>query len=146
MLKKKFRQFTFWLKRHFYLVIIKWRALAPVLCRGEHKFHPGVLGDAVLIPPVEFDDVLAAHAMHPAGQAHGHEPAGVGSEARVQHLHTAVVEVVVVVVADDHGMDVRQVVDAARHVPVAPWPRELHEGGAVAEDGIGEDVEPLHLN
>ena len=102
-----------------YLVVVKGVSTGPVLCRREHKPHVGLLRNAILIPPSQLNHILTARVVHPLCQALRHEPAQLGPVASVERLHAAVVQVVVVGVTDDHGVDLRQVVDGARHLAVA---------------------------
>ena len=56
------------------------------------------------------------------------------------------VEVVVVVVADDHGVEARDLGDAARHRVQALRPDEGRRRHAVAEDGVEEEPAAVELD
>lgn len=57
-----------------HLVVVQRRALAPVLRRRADERDVVVAGHAVLLPPVQLDDVLAAHLHQPVHQTQGDEP------------------------------------------------------------------------
>jgi hypothetical protein len=100
-----------------------------------------------------------AHAVAPVALGHVQPPARArkdrGIAERRQNVRPMPVEqaanarqihVVVVVVADQHGVDARQLVEreAGRPHPLRPGP--LHRAGAPGKERVGEDVEPADLD
>ena len=55
------------------------------------------------------------------------------------------VEMVVVIVGEKNGIDLRQVVDHNARLIDAPWPGELKRARALGKDRIDEDVELIDL-
>ena len=60
------------------------------------------------IPPVQFHNIADAHALEPEFQAQAHEKARRTARLCIEPLDRRQVQVVVVVVRDDHHIDARE--------------------------------------
>ena len=100
--------------------------------------------DGRLLPPVVLPHVSRAARPNEPPEPEGHEPRGAGL-ARGEATHRPVVQMVVVVVRQQHQVDRGQgrEVDPGRHP--AARAREPNRRRAVAPHRIGEHVEPAYL-
>ena len=107
--------------------------------RGER--HPA---ERRALPPVELDHVRRAERDEQRLHAERHE------ESRMVRVHETphrvFVEMVVVIVRDDHRVNRRQVLEAQPGRNDPAWPRELHGARALAPVRIREDVEAIELH
>jgi len=104
------------------LVVIPDTTLAPMLRRDTHKlnaFTDSFLIKRMFFPPGEFYDMLTASGMHPRGQAGRYKPAEMRSKPLVQLYDGLTVEMIIVVVTNDYGVDVWQLIDSTRCTSVA---------------------------
>ena len=112
--------------------------------RGCERHRDGA--DALRIPPVHAGGSGDALAAHPVVHAERHEKARRTARLRGQREDGRAVEVVVMVVRDQHDVDVRQVAkrDGQRDAPL--WPCERHRRCARRELRIGQHVEARDLD
>lgn len=127
-------------------VVIRQSPFTPVLGRCEHKRHLIVSGDAVLLPPVQLDHILTATFLHPVQQPQRHKPPQLVTKSLVQSSDRTVVQVVVVVVADEDRVYLGQFTDGARGTPEPLGTHALRRGGPGAKDRICEQDELIHFH
>lgn len=60
--------------------------------------------DTVFLPPVEFDDILTSRSLEPGEKSLWYKPAQIHSESRVQQRHGVHVQVIIVIVGDEDGV------------------------------------------
>ena len=104
----------------------------------------GKLADARFLPPVELEGVARAALPYERRQPEGHEPPRLRMR-RGQTPHGAVIQVVVVIVREQHGVDRREPGERDRGGHAAARACELNGRRALAPDGIREQVETPHL-
>ena len=117
------------------------RAGRPVLHGHAGQRDPALLA---AVPPVELDDVGDAEIGEPRAQPERHveaRPVRLG-----QPLHRGLVQVVVVIVRDQHDVDGRQILEAhaGRRHPLGAGERQ--RAGALRPLRIGEDVHAGELD
>ncbi len=124
------------------LVRIRQGSLAPVLHRDEREPEAR---HGVRLPPVVFLDAIDALAGKPRFQSERHKEERASRRHRGKLAHRVGVEVVVVVVGNEHDVDSRQRghVDRERHD--AARTRELHRGRALGELRIDQHVHSRDL-
>ena len=92
-----------------------------------------------VLPPVELLDPANAGRSHQTRRF----PAAsrrCGSKRSASARSVAQIAVIVVVVAEQHDRDRRQVVEANGRLPHAPRPEQVQRTGALGIDRVGEDV------
>jgi hypothetical protein len=119
-------------------VAVAQAARAPVLQRGQGEAHAVELD---VLPPVEFGHFVDAELGEPGLQPQRHEELQLAAAALVQLPHAVDVEVVVVVVRDDHGVDLGQIRQRDAWWMEALRPGEAHRRSALGKMRIGQDVE-----
>lgn len=112
-----------------------------MLSRGEGEFN--VL-NTTFFPPIKFLDLLTARVQHPLLHARWNEPRA--SELSFNLLYAAVVEVIVVIVADHYCVYVRQLVNSARWVTIPLGPDTLVGCAPLAENGVCEQINAVDVN
>jgi hypothetical protein len=124
-------------------VAVAQAAARPVLRGSELKFHAAV---HMPFPPVELHGPGDAEPLHPRLQPQGHEVERRPARLPCQRLHAAAVEMIVVIVRDQHDIDVRQILErnARRLHPLGSG--ALQRRGAQGKDRIREHVEPAGLH
>lgn len=75
-----------------HLVVVQRCAFAPVLRRRADERDVVVARHAVLLPPVQLDDVLAAHLHQPVHQAQRNEPGREEVERKIKNAATMVID------------------------------------------------------
>ena len=125
------------------LVGVEQRALAPVLHRHQGEPQRARLAR---LPPVELLDALDALVVEPALETERHEEVRAARRHRCQALDGGEVEVVVMVVRDEHQVDWRQLGDVDRQRHDALRPGERHRGRALGKLRVHEDVLPGELD
>jgi len=93
-----------------------------------------------VFPPVQLGDI--GYATFPEKFTHlkRSEPARVGERAD-EMTHGPVVEVIVMVVGDENGVDVRKRFKRQSRWYMASWSSELNGRGSVAPDWVGQDAD-----
>lgn len=112
-------------------------------CRGDRRLYAG---DGRLFPPVQLDDALGRHAEALQVRTHAerrHEGAGLGGGEAGDGVG---VEVIVVIVADQDGVQGRQLVDGDRRRVKAARADKLGGAGPLAPDRIGEEAGAVELD
>ena len=125
-------------------VAVLQRAAGEML-RGRGVHHQLRAGQPRRLPPVELDDALRRHA--PGLQVRSHAQRGDEGHALARQLADGrVVEVVVVVVRDQHQIDGRQRAQRHRHRLEALRPGQARGRGARAPHRIGEHAQAVDLD
>ncbi len=119
------------------------RAARPVLHRRQHHRRPrrhAAPATSRVRPPAH------ANVAHPGLHAERHDEQGRTLRLPVQRQHAVQVEVVVVVVRDQHRVDVRQFAKRQPRRLGALRAQETQRRGALGEDRIGEQVDAADLH
>ena len=147
LIRKKTRPKAYLAQREYYLVIIQWRSLTPMLSGCEHKADVWMKRYTVLLPPVHLNHVVATRCLvHPVCQTQRHKPAQLTTVPRIQSMHRVWVEVVVVRVTEQDCVKTWwQLVHGTRYWAVPLTASKLHWGWSWAEHRISEDADALHL-
>ena len=118
----------------------------PVLHGGQHHLdRPRGAGDRVGLPPVELDHAVDAALRQPRLEAQRHDEERRSAGLRGQRADARVVEVVVVVVRDQHQIDVRQFGEREAGRDVALRPDEAERRRPLGEHRVGEDAQSAEL-
>ena len=111
-------------------------------CRGH--FHLGAR-QAMALPPVQFSDARRLNA--PGLQVRPHAQAGdEGQLGLGQSAHRGMAQVVVVVVRDQHRVQLRQGLQRHRHGLKALGPGELRRRCTLAPHGVGQHTRAVDLH
>ena len=100
--------------------------------------------DLSLLPPVQLDDLSHTPAPNVGAQLQRNDPRRVRMGAG-EMFRRRLVEVIVMVVREKHDVEGRERVDRQRRFHDPSWSHPLHRERALAEDGIGEDVQATQL-
>jgi hypothetical protein len=100
----------------------------------------------MLIPPVEFHCRRNAELRQPSPDSQRHQEQRRAALLSRQHLHAVAVEVIVMIVRDQHDVDVRQVLRCNAWRLRASRSDELHRRGTPREYGIRQYVQPARLH
>src|SRR5204863_8662133 len=98
-------------------VAVPRRALAPMLHRGQVQCQPHV---NAALPPVELGDIAYTLLLEPGLELQRHEKYRRAACLPVQAPYGFAVEMIVVVVRDDHDIHVRQALEVETRCNVAP--------------------------
>ena len=96
------------------------------------------------VPPLHLDDVFIGHApgLEVGPDAEGDQEGDVPVNERRDGAH---VEVVVVVMADHHGVQLRQLIERHRGLVEARRPHPLEGRRTLREHGVGQDAHAAEL-
>ena len=121
------------------------RAAGKVLRRCCRHHHVGA-GQAMRLPPVELDDALGRYAprfeVRSDAQRRHHRHRAVPGE----RMDRRVVQVVVVIVRDQHRVHRRQIPQAHRNRLKALGPDQPERRRALAPDGVGQHAHAIDLD
>jgi len=115
-------------------------APGEVACRGAVETHTGVLHE---LPPVQFHDSATSPPAHKLSNPSWHKEKRVGMA--YEELHAGFVQMVVVVVRDQHDMDSRELFRLERQGDQPAWSGKAHRACPRAEDGICKEDEGVEL-
>ncbi len=119
------------------------RPARPMLDGSEDDLERA---DARALPPVELDRIRDSRVGEPCLEAERNDEERRPSRLRGERLHARRVEMVVVVVRDDDGVDVRQVGERDPGRERALRAGEGERRRALGEDRIGQDVAAADLD
>ena len=97
-----------------------------------------------LLPPVQLDDLAHAPAADVGAESEWNDPRRPRMCAR-DPPNGGLVEVVVVIVREQHDVERRQAIERQRGIHDASRPRPLNGERALTEHRIGEHIEPAEL-
>ena len=123
------------------LVPIPYASAAEVARRSRSDAQ---LVDLSVLPPVQLDDLSRTPTSNARTDTNGHHPGCPGASLS-DLLGGGPVQVIVMIVREDDGIDRRKSVDRQGGIHDASRPNPLHWGRALTEDRVGQHIETREL-